>query len=232
MRRVRSNTVAADARSGTGHGLLLVRRSPASVGRWLRKGLVDATMAPLDGWTGVTVSEHTARSAAPYDTALEVLAARPAPRGGRPVLGFFDLQGRAVVTVQPAGVRKAQQWVVWEPRTGVVETPSLPRLGVPGLLEAAGAGRSARADDVAGVLRSGDGTPLDVLVTLLGMLGLPGRELLERGDCSGASDVEPSTRGVQMFDRLVADEAQHRSEWEAAWGGSSGGSPDGAREAR
>ncbi|QIM21076.1 hypothetical protein G7075_07960 [Phycicoccus sp. HDW14] len=224
--------MAADARSGTGHGLLLVRRSPASVGRWLRKGLVAATMAPLDGWTGVTVSEHTARSAAPYDTALEVLAARPAPRGGRPVLGFFDLQGRAVVTVQPAGVRKAQQWVVWEPRTGVVETPSLPRLGVPGLLEAAGAGRSARADDVAGVLRSGDGTPLDVLVTLLGMLGLPGRELLERGDCSGASDVEPSTRGVQMFDRLVADEAQHRSEWEAAWGGSSGGSPDGAREAR
>ncbi len=226
---MRSNTVATDTRAGTGHGLLLVRRSPTSVGRWLRKGLVAATMAPLDGWTGVTVSEHTARSAAPYDTALEVLAARPAPRRGRPVLGFFALQGRAVVTVQPAGVRKAQQWVVWEPRTGVVETPSLPRLGVPGLLAAAGVGRNARADDVAGVLRSGDGTPLDVLVTLLGMLGLPGRELLERGDCPGASDVEPSMRGVLMFDRLVADEAQHRSEWEAAWGGPAA---DGARETR
>ncbi|MGG5260976.1 hypothetical protein [Phycicoccus avicenniae] len=221
--------MAADARSGTGHGLLLVRRSPASVGRWLRTGLVAATMAPLDGWTGVTVSDDGARSAAPFDAALEVLAARPAPRRGRPVLGFFDLAGRAVVTLQPAGVRRAQQWVVWQPRVGVVETPSLPRLGVPSLLAAAGAGGRVRPDDVAGVLRSGDGTPLDVLVTLLGMLGLPGRELLENGDCPGASDVEPSMRGVLMFDRLVADEAQHRAEWEAAWGGPA---TDGARETR
>ncbi len=215
--------MAADERSGTGHGLLLVRRSPAAVGRWLRGGLVAATMAPLGRWTGVTVAEDLARSAAPYDVGLEVLAARRAPRGGRPVLGFFELRGRAVVTVQPPALRHDQRWLVWQPGTGVVETPALPRLGVPTLLAAAGAGGRSRPDDVSGVLRGTDGAPVDVLVTLLGLLGLPGDDLLLRGDCSGASDVEPSVRGVLAFDRLVADEAQHRAEWESAWGG---GPPD------
>ncbi len=226
---MRSNPVAGDARSGTGHGLLLVRRSPTPVGRWLRRGLVATTVAPLDGWTGVTVAELEARSAAPYDLGLEVLAARPAPRRGRPAIGFFDLHGRAVITLQPPGVRRAQQWVVWEPRTGVVETPSLPRLGVQGLVAAAGADGRARVEDVVGVLRSGDGSPLDVLVTVLEMLALPGRDLLVRGDCPGASDVEPSMRSVVMFDRLMADEAQHRAEWAAAWGGSP---PAGQQETR
>ncbi|HMM95917.1 hypothetical protein [Phycicoccus sp.] len=219
--------MAGDARSGTGHGLLLVRRSPTAVGRWLRRGLVAATMAPLGRWTGVTVAEDLARSAAPYDVGLEVLAARPVPRGGRPAIGFFDVGGRAVITLQPSGVRHAQHWLVWQPRAGVVETPSLPRLGLPRL--AAAAGGAGRVDDVAGVLRSGDGEPLDVLVTVLGMLGLPGEDLLVRGDCPGASDVEPSARGVIAFDRLVADEAQHRAEWEAAWGGPP---PDDARGVR
>ncbi|PKW28282.1 hypothetical protein [Phycicoccus duodecadis] len=208
--------MADDVRTGAGHGLLLVRRPPASVGRWLRKGLVASTMAPLAGWTGVTVAEHTARSARPFDVALEVLAARPAPRGARPVLGFFALHGKATFSLQPSGLRASQQWLVWQPGAGVVETPSLPRLGVPALVAASG-GR-AEPGAVAAVLRSVEGDPLDVLVAVLGLLGLPGRDLLVRGDCTGASDVEPGGRGVQLFDRLMADEAQHRAEWEAAWG--------------
>ncbi|QKE85005.1 hypothetical protein [Arthrobacter sp. NEB 688] len=208
--------MAADARPSAGHGLLLVRRPPAAVGRWLRRGLVAATVAPLGRWTGVTVAEQLARSAAPYDVALEVLAARPVPRAACPAIGMFALDGRAIVTLQPGGVRRTQHWLVWQPRTGVVETPSLPRLGLSALLGAAGAG--SRGPDVAGVLRSGDGEPLDVLVTVLGLLGLPGEELLVRGHCTGAADIEPGARGVLAFDRLVADEAQHRAEWEAAWG--------------
>ncbi|NHA67753.1 hypothetical protein [Phycicoccus flavus] len=211
--------MAGEVRTGTGHGLLLVRRSPGAVGRWLRRGLVASTMAPLGAWTGVTVAETAARSAAPYDVALEVLAARPAPRGGRPVLGFFDLHGKAALTLQASGLRKPQRWLVWQPGVGVVETPSLPRLGLPSLVDAAGARGDDVAERVGGVLRGHEGQALDVLVTVLGLLGLPGEDLLVRGDCAGASDVEPGTRGVLMFDRLMADEAQHRAEWEAAWGG-------------
>ena len=47
---------------------------------------------------------------------------------------------------------------------------------------------------------------------MLGLLGLPGRDLLVRGDAEGATDVEPSLRGVLAFDRLMAEEAAHRSE--------------------
>ena len=54
--------------------------------------------------------------------------------------------------------------------------------------------------------------PLDLLVTVLGLLGLPGQDLLVRGDCEGATDVEPSVRGVLAFDRLMAEEAAHRAE--------------------
>ncbi|MFL6168590.1 MAG: hypothetical protein ACJ711_02865, partial [Ornithinibacter sp.] len=71
--------MAGQVRSDDGHGLVLVRRSPAAVTRWLRRGLVSVTVAPLGTWTGVTLADDRAHSAAPYDIGLEVLAARPAP---------------------------------------------------------------------------------------------------------------------------------------------------------
>jgi hypothetical protein len=204
--------VAGNVRPGEGHGLVLVRRSPAAVNRWLRKGLVAVTVAPFGAWTGVTLAEERARSVAPYDVGLELLAARPAPRRARPALGFFDVHGRAAITVQPPGIRSEIHWLVWEPRTGLVPTPALTRLRLPMLLAAAGASGRVREEVVADVLRSGAGTPVDLLVTVLGLLGLPGRDLLVRGDCEGASDVEPSLRGVLAFDRLMAEEASHRAE--------------------
>ncbi len=204
--------MAADARSDAGHGLVLVRRSPAAVTRWLRRGLVAVTVAPLGPWTGITLADERARSAAPYDIGLEVLAARPGPWRARPTIGFFDVHGRAAITVQPAGPRAAIHWLVWEPRRGVVATPQLTRLHLPMLLAAAGAQGRVREEALADVLRSGHGAPLDLLVTVLGLLGLPGRDLLVRGDAAGASDVEPSVRGILAFDRLMAEEAAHRSE--------------------
>ena len=204
--------MATDVRSGAGHGLVLVRRSPAAVSRWLRRGLVPVTVAPLGAWTGVTLAEERARSAAPYDVGLEVLAARPAPWRSRPTIGLFDVHGRAALTVQPRGPRADIHWLVWEPRTGVVATPQLTRLRLPMLLSAAGADGRVREEALAEVLRSGHGAPVDLLVTVLGLLGLPGRELLVRGDCEGATDVEPSLRGILAFDRLMAEEAAHRAE--------------------
>jgi hypothetical protein len=199
-------------RSGAGHGLVLVRRSPAGVTRWVRRGLVPVTVAPFGQWTGITLAEERARSAEPYDLALEVLAARPAPRRARPAIGLFDVHGRAALTVQPTGLRSGTHWLVWEARRGVVETPSLAALPVTMLLRAAGAVGRVREEALVDVLRSGQGTPVDLLVTVLGLLGLPGRELLVRGACDGATDVEPSARGVLAFDRLMAEEASHRAE--------------------
>jgi hypothetical protein len=204
--------VAGDPKADAGHGLLLVRRPPAAIARWMRRGLVAVTVTPLGTWTGITLVHDQARSAAPYDVGLEVLAARPAPLRCRPALGFFDVHGRAVVTVQPRGIRARQQWLVWEPRTGTVATPDLSPLSVRGLLAAAGASGTVREEQVAEVLRSGRGVPLDVVLAVLGLLGLPGRELLlERGAVSG-QQVEPSARGVLAFDRLVAEDAENRAE--------------------
>lgn len=204
--------MAGVLRSGEGHGLVLVRRSPSSVHRWLRRGLVAVTVAPFGAWTGITLAEERARSVAPYDVGLELLAARPAPRRARPALGFFDVHGRAALTVQPSGIRSHIHWLVWEPGTGIVPTPALTPLRLPMLLAAAGASGRVREEALADVLRSGAGAPVDLLVTVLGLLGLPGRDLLVSGDGEGASDVEPSVRGVLAFDRLMAEEAAHRAE--------------------
>ncbi len=211
--------MAADPLTGVGHGLVLVRRSPTPVARWLRRGLVSVTVAPLGPWTGITLADDRAHSAAPYDVGLEVLAARPTPGRARPSIGLFDIHGRAAITVHPRGLRSEHQWVVWEPRRGVVETPDLPRLRLPVLLSAAGAAGRVREEALAEVLRSGHGTPIDLLVTVLGLLGLPGKDLLLRGDCPGATDIEPSSRGVLAFDRLVAEESSHREETERLGGG-------------
>lgn len=216
--------MAAPAPTGTGHGLLLVHGSPAAVSRWLRKGLVSATLARFGEWTGVTLAEERARSAAPYDIGLEVLVSRPAPRRVRPVIALLDIDGRAVVSVQAGQVRRSQRWLVWEPGRGVVDTPSLPRLEVGALLSAARASGPVRAEEVRAVLSSTRGSPVDLLVTLLGLLGLPGRELLLAGDCDDATDVQPSFRSVATFDRLVADEVDHHEEWSSAWSGRPPGS--------
>jgi hypothetical protein len=170
------------------------------------------TVAPLGPWTGITLADERARSAEPYDVALEVLAGRRVPLRARPALGFFDVHGRAAVSVQPAGLRARPHWLVWEPRRGVVSTPQLERLPLGMLLAAAGAEGTVREEALAEVLRSGQGTPVDLLVTVLGLLGLPGRDLLVRGDVQGSSEVEPSVRGVAAFDRLMAEEAAHRAD--------------------
>ncbi len=171
--------------------------------------MVSTTVAPLGAWTGITLSREQAHTASPYDVGLELMAARPTPRRAKPAIGLFELHGRAALTVQPAGIRGGHHWLVWEPRRGVVETPDLSRLPLPMLLEAAGAAGRVRAEAVADVLTSGQGAPLDLLVTVLGLLGLPGKDLLLRRSFEGATEVEPSPRAVLAFDRLMADEAAH-----------------------
>ncbi|HYN30571.1 MAG TPA: hypothetical protein VES95_12005 [Dermatophilaceae bacterium] len=197
-----------------GHGLLLLRLPAARAARWVRGGLVSAAVVGLPGWTGVCLADPRSRAVAPYDLGTEVLAARPVPAAGRPSVGLFVLDGCAVVTVQPAGRRASQRWVVWEPGSGVRSTPDLAPLPSALLVDVAGAGSRTDAESVRGHLRDGSGTPLDLLVGLQRLLGLPGEALLREGPDPEAEVVEPGARGVRRFNRLITDEAAHRLEQE------------------
>lgn len=197
---------------------MLVKGTTAASARWLRRGLVAVRVVDLPGWTGVVVAQEMAESAAPYDGGLEVLAARPAPGRQRPSLGFLVIDGCAVVTVQPRGLSATQRWLVWDPVHGVTRTPALPGLPPDVLIEAAEAGNRATPGTVVETLR-GPGTgalraPLDVLVDLLHVLGLPGEELLVGGGQEQHELVAPAARSVRSFESMVREQAAHRADHE------------------
>lgn len=193
-----------DRPESAGRGLVLVRGSAAASARWLRKGLVAVATHELDGWTGVTLAEGRARSAPPYDRGLEVLAARRIPARRRPAIGLFDIDGCAVITVQPRGWRAEQRWLVWKPGVGLCRTPDLPPL--PAGLVVATAGAKVQAGELTALLASPAGSPVELLTSVLTLLQLPGAELLRRPH--GGELVEPSRSIVRRFDELAADEAE------------------------
>lgn len=203
-----------DSTPDLGHGLVLVRGSAAASARWVRRGLVAVRVAPLNGWTGVCLAEDRALSAAPYDVGLEILAARRIPTRHRPAIGLFVIDGCAVVTVQARGWRLEQRWTVWEPGTGVRRTPDLPALPAGLIVDVAGARGLTTPAEVAAHFADVEGTPLDVLVGLMRMLGLPGEELLRSGADESHERIDPSPRSIAAFDALVAEEVAHRRETE------------------
>ncbi len=202
-------TSGRTASSTVGHGLVLVRGQAHASARWLRRGLVPAAAVQLPGWTGVCLTEVVARTRAPYDVGLEVLAARPTPRSRRPSIGLFVLDGCAVVTVQPRGWRAEQRWLVWEPGRGVRRTPDLAPLPAGLIVQVAGPGSGATTADVVAHFRDVSGTPLTRLTELLHLVGLPGADLLRHGPAGAPGPVEgiePDARAVRAFDALHHDE--------------------------
>ena len=188
------------ATPGAGHGLVLVRGSAKASARWLRRGLVAVAAVDLPGWTGVCLVEDRARTKPPYDRGLEVLAARPTPWGRRPSLGLFVVDGCAVVTVQPRRWRAEQRWLVWQPGQGVRRTPDLPPLPTGMIAGIAGVSPGVTPAAVAEVFRGTSGTPLDRLVQLLSVLGLPGEDLLRNGPAPEHDRIEPDRKAVRSFD--------------------------------
>lgn len=197
-----------------GHGLVLVRGSAAASARWVRRGLAAVRVVPLTGWTGVCLAEQRAHSAPPYDIGLEILAARRVPGRHRPAVGLFVIDGCAVVTVQPRGWRLEQRWLVWEPGTGVRRTPDLPALPTGLVVDVAGARARTSSSEVTEHFTDTRGEPVEVLVGLMRLLGLPGEELLRDGADDSHERVDPSPRSVAAFDALVAEEDAHRWELE------------------
>lgn len=193
-------------------GLLLVSGETGLVSTWVRRGLVACQVIPLGPWTAVVPTEPSSRAEPPYDDAVTVLAARPVPRRLRSALGFFTIDGRAVVTAQGPGWRTPVRWLVWEPGTGLVRAPGLELARPADLLVAAGRQGDPRA--VADVVGSREGRADVVLTDLLSVLGLPGADLVGPQVGLRGQVVAPTAQAVARFDARMAEQARHRSELE------------------
>jgi hypothetical protein len=198
-------------------GLLLVSGGTGPVSTWVRRGLVACQVIPLDPWTAVLPTETSSRAEAPYDDAVTMLAARPVPRRLRSALGFFTVDGRAVVTVQGPGWRSEVRWLLWEPGAGLVRAPGLALARPADLLAAAGGRHGGRSRDpraVAEVVASHDGRADAIIVDLLSVLELPGADLVGPGIGLRGQVVAPTAQAVARFDARMAEQARHRSELE------------------
>ncbi|WP_457255586.1 hypothetical protein [Pedococcus sp. P5_B7] len=193
-------------------GLLLVSGETGPVSTWVRRGLVACQVIPLGPWTAVLPIESSSRAEPPYDDAVTVLAARPVPRRLRSALGFFTIDGRAVVTVQGPGWRAAVRWLVWEPGAGLVRAPGLELARPSDLLAAAGRSGDPRA--VAEVVGGRDGRADVIITDLLSALGLPGSDFVGPKVGLRGQVVAPTAQSVARFDARMAEQARHRSELE------------------
>lgn len=193
-------------------GLLLVSGGTGPVSTWVRRGLVACQVVPLGSWTAVLPTESSSRAEPPYDDAVTMLAARPVPRRLRSALGFFTIDGRAVLTVQGQGWRPVVRWLVWEPGTGLVRAPDLELARPSDLLAAAGRHGDPRA--VADVVATRDGRADVIITDLLSVLGLPGADLVGPGVGLRGQVVAPTAQAVARFDARMAEQARHRSELE------------------
>lgn len=184
-------------------GLLLLNEDAKRVDPWVRHGVVPSYVVQLSGWAGV-VPAGPSQAQPPYDKPLTVLASKPVPMPMRPALGFFQIQGRAVVIVHPRRWRALPRWVVWEPGLGVTRV-NLPQAHPGDLARAAGVvDEQQRA--VAGILADREARIEDVLFDLIDALALPGSGLL-RGkgvkDNEDAMLIEPHRRSAARFDKVA-----------------------------
>ena len=178
-------------------------------------------VVPLEGWTAV-LPAGPSRAMPPYDDTLKALAGRPVSPRLRSAIGFFAVDGNAVVTVHPFGWRAIQRWFVWSPGHGVVRPRHL-AAGRPVDLIAAAGTRDGTRDgvlrrDIRNTLLEPGGDADRVLGALLALLSLPGSELLDGGKdpvvAQDSSLVEPGEQYVARFERIISDQAHHQAELE------------------
>jgi hypothetical protein len=197
--------------------MLLFAGEPDSVASWARRGLVPVHVVPLDGWTAV-LPAGPSRAMPPYNDTLKSFAGRPAASRLRPAIGFFVVDGNAVISVHRSGWRATQRWFVWSPGEGVVRPRRLSAGRPADLVAAAGTRDAAARRGVRDILADGGGDASGLLDELLAMLALPGSDLLDGGQdpaaAPGSSIVEPGEQDVARFERTVNDEARHRAEME------------------
>lgn len=195
-------------------GLVLAAGPRGEVAAWAGAGVVPVTVAPLAGWTVVVGRGHS-RASAPYSDGALVLAARALSAKAAPGLGFFQIGGRAVITLHPPGRRRAVRWVVWEPQTGLLRPPGLDLAGPGEIMGVARCGAQVR-DELVDLLHETRVRPGRMLQAVMATLELPGARLVEDPDhvdtLPGATPHPPDDKQVAWFEDAVRDSVQLRRE--------------------
>lgn len=199
--------------SDTLPGLLLLHADSRLADAWVRRGVVPSYVVPLPGWTAV-IPAGPSQASAPYDDALTLTANRPVPTRLRTSLGFFVIDGLAVVTMQTRGWRQEPRMLSWKAGRGADAVPGFPPLRLSHLAEEAGLVETD-VPQVRAVLAQREGSPLERLQALLEALALPGGQMLTgRGVKSDieAVLVEPDQKSVGQFEKVAGDEASMAAE--------------------
>ncbi|GGK61222.1 hypothetical protein [Ornithinimicrobium pekingense] len=195
-------------------GLLLLGGSRREVDAWVAKHVAPLVVAPVKGWT-LVAAVGSSSVGAPYDDAATVLAARPVPVKAGPALGFFEIDGRAVLTLHGTGRRRNPTWVVWEPDHGLLRPPGLELAGPAELVRTAGRPSSTR-DELVDLLHETQARPVMMLQAVMATLELPGTRLLTdpllARELPEAVLHEPDARQVGWFEDSVADSVRLRRE--------------------
>lgn len=195
-------------------GLLLLSGARREVDAWVARHVAPLVVAPAGRWT-LAVAVGSSKVGAPYDDAATVLAARPVPVKAGPALGFFEIDGRAVVTVHAGGRRRNPTWVVWEQDLGLLRPPGIDLAGPAEVVRVAGRPGSAR-DELVDLLHETQARPLTMLQAVMATLDLPGTRYLAEPelarDLPDAHLHEPDAREVGWFEDSVEDSVRLRRE--------------------
>ncbi len=195
--------------------MLLLRGEADIVSTWARRGLAPVYVVPLEGWTAV-LPAGPSRAMPPYDDTIKTLAGRHVASRLRSAIGFFAVEGNAVVTVHPTGWRAIPRWFLWSPAHGVTRPWHLAPGRPADLLSAAGIPGAGVRREVRNILVETGGDAHGVLGGLMAVLSLPGSDLLDGGQdpamAQGSVLVEPDDRQIARFERIVSDRALHRAE--------------------
>lgn len=200
--------------AGTSSGLVLLAGPRGEADAWVKKGVVPAVVAHVPGWT-LVVGAGESRIGPPYDDAALLLAARAVPEKLAPALGFFEIDGRAVVTAHAPGRSRGIGWVVWEPGLGLLRPPGLPLAGPAEIARVAGAPPEAR-DELVDLLHETRSQPRTMLQAVMATLHLPAARIVAEPwsaiHLPGAVHHDASVREVALFDDAVADSVRLRQE--------------------
>ncbi|PZU42259.1 MAG: hypothetical protein DI571_11655 [Arsenicicoccus sp.] len=200
--------------SGRSQGLVLAAGPRPEVDTWVAASIVPVTVVPLQGWVAV-VTRGPSRAGSPYDDGGLVNACRALSARAAPGLGFFEIDGRALVTVHAPGRRRRVRWVVWEPEQGLLRPPGLELAGPSELVRLAGAEAPVR-DELVDLLHETRVRPARMLQAVMATLGLPGTRLLDdpahADTLPGAVRRDPDPQQVEWFEDAVRDSVRLRRE--------------------